>query len=165
LLLYSFYSILFNLYTYSFLFSLHVNLFSCPFHFVFFFFIETKWRTAHGREVLTKSLEESMQRCIFLPVFQIQLFFIYSVHICYTNLQLCYFFPSILHIFLYIEFSLCQFYFLCCCIQISKFVLIFFFICSNVATFFDVHCILCVPSLKQEQSFGTRMDCNVPQQI
>jgi hypothetical protein len=128
-----------------------VNLCSCPFCFVLFF-IETKWRTGHDKEVLTRSLEESMQRCIFLPVFHIQLFFIYSVYICYTNLQLCYFFPWILHIFLYIDFSLCQFYFLCCCIQINKFVLIFFFMCSYVATCFDVHCILCVASLKQEHS-------------
>ena len=39
----------------------------------------------------------------------------------------CYFFPWILHIFLYINLSSCQFYFLCCCLEINKFVLHFFF--------------------------------------
>jgi hypothetical protein len=107
-------------------FSLHVNLCSCPFCFVLFF-IETNRKTGQGKELLTRNVEESMQRCIFLPVFHIQLFFIYSVYICCTGLQLCFFFPWILHIFLYINLSSCQFYFLCCYLEINKFVLHLFF--------------------------------------
>ena len=102
-------------------FSLHVNLRSCPFCFVPLF-IETNKKIGQGKEILTKNVEESMQRCILLPVFHIQLFFIYSVYICCIGLQFCFFFPSILHIFLHINLSSCQLYFLCCYIEINKIV-------------------------------------------
>jgi hypothetical protein len=72
-------------------FSLHVNLCSCPFCFVIFF-IETNRKNGQGKELLTRNVEESMQRCILLPIFHIQLFFIYFVYICSTGLQFFFFF-------------------------------------------------------------------------
>jgi hypothetical protein len=45
-------------------FSLHVNLCSYSFCFVLLF-IETNWKTRRCKELLTRDVEESMQRCVF----------------------------------------------------------------------------------------------------
>jgi len=73
------------------LFPLHVKLCSYSFWFVLLF-IKTNGITAWHKEILTKDVDESMERCtFFLSMFHTKQFSIYFVYICRTCFQLCFF--------------------------------------------------------------------------